>query len=191
MAKLVRITRFANEGFVVRKTISPFRVYQREIQDFSNDLFVPREDPYLTPELHTLEGCYCFFSEFSNESVKRILASRYNNAINIGFLPEDYPVLVRNAKPDGSRILHVYKDLQDPVTKKVHRFEDDASTDSFVWIRMKLSNAIQRNNEYKRLKNMRYIEEKYSEMFLTAEDFNHLKYKQKYPSWTKILFSNN
>lgn len=188
--RMVRIIRYANEGFDQKKYWSAFHTYKGEINDYNNKIEVSLDDPLLSPKIHEMSGCYCHFykyNELSIKSEKGILAARRKDKINIGYLPENYPVFVRNVDPSDSNIISFYKRLQNPEDDTYHNFEKRSSSDKFNWVKMKLSLAINRTESFQQLHN--HIPEHISEIYITSEDLKYMRNIKCFPHWFPVSWT--
>lgn len=121
--ELVRIIRFANEGFNISKQFEYPGFYDIEVSDYTNNQKIIRDEPSITNQEY---GCYCHFYKFNMTDLgdSGSLSMRKGHAMNIGYLPFDYPVFVRNMRPDKSRIVRSYVKLKNPEDKSIHKFEE-------------------------------------------------------------------
>ncbi|RED66127.1 hypothetical protein [Cohnella lupini] len=175
----VRIVRFANEGFDIKRDTGAFSFYDLEVTDYSHDYTLIRNRDRIHSQ--SIDGCYCHFYKFNVQSIQDggILASRQGHKINIGYLALDHAVYARNMRPDKdkTRIVRVNKEIRDPSNGNTHTFQDDSYMDSYAWVRMKLSLLIERTNEYLRTNKTDIVPEHLSEIFLTGDDQRSMEIK--------------
>lgn len=178
----VRIVRFANEGFDVKRETGGLAFYDTEVLDYRSEYRIIRgKDPIM---IQRIEGCYCHFYKFDLRSLKEngILATRKGQTLNVGYLPLTHSVYARNMRPDDnkSRIVRVYKEVQNPSDKSIHLFEDDSYWDAYAWVRMRLSLLLERTEEYMKINNTNIVPEHLSEVFLTPNDLILMQKKKRF-----------
>lgn len=178
----IRIIRHANEGFDTKTHDFPFHFYSGVITDYNQRIELDLNNGLLSPKIHKLSGCYCHFYKYDRASVteRGILGTRYKDKINVAYLPADYPVFVRNMNPQRESILSYYSMVQNPNDLSWHRFDKSGTTDIYDWVRMPLSVAVARNEEYLSLENITSPSEAMSEIFLVEEDIKQLVNKKRY-----------
>jgi len=173
----VRIVRFANEGFKIKRETGVFSFYDIEVTNYWDEYRILRN----TATIHSqsIEGCYSHFYKFNIGNIEDggILASRQGHKVNIGYLPLNHVVYARNIRPDNNntRIVSVYREVQDPTNGNIHTFQDDSYWDAFAWVRMKLSLLKDRTDEYLQLNKTDIVPEHISEIFLTSDDLKMME----------------
>jgi GH18 family chitinase len=177
----VRIVRFANEGFDIKRETGALSFYDMEVSNYRDEYRLLRgKDPIHN---QTINGCYCHFYKFNIQSIQKggILARRQGQKINIGYLPLDYAVYARNMRPDkdNTRIVRVHREIQDPSNGNISTFQDDSYWDAYAWVRMKLSLLIERTDEYLKTFKTDFVPEHLSEIFLTTDDLRLIEYKKQ------------
>ncbi|MGY3386838.1 hypothetical protein ACVWZB_004792 [Paenibacillus polymyxa] len=187
--KHFRITRHANEGFEPKEHKTSFRFYNGLITDYDKPVEISVNDPLLTPKFSTVNACFCHFYKYTREDYKdgEIMGLRRYDRINIGYLPSDYPVFVRNRNAKGKSILQYYEMLQNPLDGSWHKFSQSMSYDIFDWVKMELSLAVKRSKEYP-LRNPfnPLIPEDMSEMLLFSDDLHFLTNVRSYRRWWPV-----
>lgn len=189
--KYIRILRYANEQFQLREFILSEYIYHGVV-NYSEPVEIQIDsDPLLTSKSSTIEACYCHFYLFDTKAFgpKGIMGSREGHDLNIGYMPADQPVYVRAVNEHDQPFMKYYRMAENPFDHTMYRFDEQSTTDRFTWVKMKLSDAVQRNKEY--LKHNEVVPEKLSEMLLTTDsksalvdvihkDFSY-SFHKKYP----------
>ncbi|MGM1023230.1 MAG: hypothetical protein ACQEXV_22590 [Bacillota bacterium] len=184
--KHFRITRHANEGFEPKEHMTSFRFYNGLITDYNKPIEISVNDPLLTLKFSTVTGCFCHFYKYTGDAFKErgIMGFRRNDRINIGYLPSDFPVFVRNRNPESKSVVGYYEMVQNPEDGSWHKFSRSMSTDVYDWVKMELYLAVQRSEEY--LSHNQVIPEGMSEMFLPSEDVHFLANVRSFSRWWPV-----
>lgn len=167
--KYIRIVRYANEGFQLRKFMLSENIYHGAVNSIVPIEIQIDNDPLLAQKNPTVEACYCHFYLFNNNAYSKdgVMGIRHGHAINIAYLPADQFVYVRAANALDQPLLKYYRMAENPFDYSMYRFDEQSTTDRFHWAKMTLSDAVQRNKEF--LKHKDDIPEKFSEMLLTSD----------------------
>lgn len=172
--KYIRIVRYANERFQLKKFMLSEYIYHGEVH-YSYPIEIQIDsDPLLSAKSSTVEACYCHFYQFDTKAFgpKGIMGMREGHDLNIGYLPADQPVYVRAVDENFQPILQYFRIAENPFDHTMYRFDEHSNTDKFTWVKMRLSDAVQRNDKY--LKSNEVLPEKLSEMLLTTDSKNTL-----------------
>jgi hypothetical protein len=184
---LVKIVRVANEGFNTK----PYRssVYYHT-GTFWDVLITDLNQKNITVDEYShveksgdLLGCFCFFHKYDlwQLSDRGNLFIRKGHRVNIGYLPKDENVFVRNITADLKRLYVNRKRrvVTNPENNEPHEFIFDISLNSgkFDWVKMPLWLAIERTEVH--LKFNMYEDELISEVYLTKDQVDKLVKKRK------------
>jgi hypothetical protein len=183
----IRIVRYANEGFSPMTYSTGEYFYKGEIFDYNVKNKINLEDPLLIKPSEW-SGNYCYFHMFDIKSVedRGILGHRKGHTINVGYLPGDYLVYVRALNADDQPAIHINRHTQSLADQLIFEFDKTQSLDKFNWLKMKLSLAVQRNQEHL-MKNKREVaEERFTEMLLFPEDIEHITQVRQVPFGSAI-----
>ncbi|GEN35831.1 hypothetical protein [Aneurinibacillus danicus] len=176
---LVKIIRIANEGFLCRpyKTIG---VYSHHgdftdivITNLAQEVRATKANmnAYQSDEMR---GCFCFLDGFDEKQINQDgeLCYRVGHKRNIGYLPADELVFVRNVRPDGKqKIIEEYW-VEHKIPDKEEPWLYPSFADIYAWIQMPLSLAVERLQEHTRINGT--TKEIVSEIYLREEQVNRM-----------------
>ena len=160
----------------------------RVISDYTKQLEIRLDHRLLFPRDLDWSGCYAHFYKFNCNDIKKngILGMRSKDKINVAYLPSDYPIWVRNMDANKQDIISFYKMIQNPEDHTWHKFPQPQTLGNYNWIKMPLSIAVQRTDEYLSVNDYDAPCEAMSEAFLTAEDIKQLLGIKRYWHWWPI-----
>lgn len=195
--KYIRIVRYANEQFHLQKFILSEYIYHGVVK-YTDPVEIQMDyDPLLSPKFSTIAACYCHFHHFDTNAFSSTgnMAMRMGHDLNIAYMPADQLVYVRAINEQYQSFVRFFRIERNPFTQVMYKFNERSITDKFTWVKMKLGDAVQRNEEY--LKHNKIMPEKFSEMLLTADSKNSLRdvihkdfnyyFHKKYPPTKDII----
>lgn len=171
--KGIKIIRVSNEGF----DIKPYDkgstdVFLDVVVTDLNQTIIPNKDQVSKYEKTNIEGCFCFLEGFDQAQLSKNgnLFFRENNVWNIGYLPKDELVFVRNTK--NNQI--VDKFAKEFYTGGINAFTGEPNKEKlnrkpYEFIKMPLYLATERLKEHIESKSDGKADEEISELYLTKE----------------------
>ncbi|MDQ4682713.1 hypothetical protein [Stenotrophomonas maltophilia group sp. RNC7] len=171
--KKIKVIRMSNHGFDIKPyhqntTLDFLNV---TITDLNQSITISSEQAKYNKN-NKIVGCFCFLDKFDESQLDTggNLSFRIENKRNIGYLPADEIVFVRNTLNNKIADRFVYgfeTDTIHPITQKPITERFGGFTYEFV--KMPLWLAIQRLNEHIKNKNGMAPDEVISEFYLTEE----------------------
>jgi hypothetical protein len=184
----IKIIRVANEGFNTKPyNQGPTSVFLDVlITDLDAKIRATHEQASHNKN-NKMDGCFCFLEKFDKSQLEDSgsLFYRKGHKWNIGFLPIDEIVFVRNTKnnkiPDRF-VTHIETEKMDSYTNQP--IFETLGGKPYEFIKMPLSLALKRLEEHMKLQNNEKADEEIAELYLTEKQ---IKEKFSIKKWYNFL----